>query len=308
MGILIKNVLAVLPEKSEICSIYVENGAIAAIGAAPDGFVPDEIIDGTGKLAVPGFVNAHTHNYMTLLRGCADDLEFDKWLFERVMPLENRLTPEDAYWSCMLAATEMIRSGTTAYLDMHMFPEVTVQAALDSGMRAVISRGLSGGEDDAAGGERRLKEARDEIEKYRGVSPRISFMIAPHALYTCDEGYLRQVGELAAELGLGINTHLAETEGEVRHSYEKFGCSPVELYDRFGLLREKTVAAHCVRLSIGDINILSYRKVSAAVNTASNLKLGNGTPPIASLRRHGVNLCFGTDSAAHSVSHMPPRT
>jgi 5-methylthioadenosine/S-adenosylhomocysteine deaminase len=121
-------------------------------------------------------------------------------------------------------------------------------------------------------------------------------------VYTCDEDYLRQIAELARELGLGIHTHLAETDSEVRHCYEKYDCSPVELYDRFGLLKEDTVAAHCVRLTVNDINILSYRGVSAAVNTGSNLKLGNGTPPIASLKRHGVNLCFGTDGAASNNS------
>ncbi len=302
MKILIKDVLAVMPEGAENCSIFIDGGAIVSTGAEPEGFVADRVIDGSGLLAVPGFVNAHTHNYMTVMRGYADDLPFDKWLFGRVMPFEDRIRPDDAYWSCMLAAMEMIRSGTTAYLDMHMFPDVTVQAALDSGMRAVVSRGLSGGEDDPEGGARRLREAVGEMEKYKDVSPRITFKLAPHAVYTCGGAYLREIAEKAHELGVGIHTHLAETDSEVRGCYEKHGCSPVELFDRFGLLRSDTVAAHCVRLSIADINILSYRGVSAAINTASNLKLGNGTPPIASLRRHGVNLCLGTDSAASNNS------
>lgn len=298
----IRDILAVLPEGAKTCSIYIDGDTIAAIGEAPAGFVPDRIIEGRDRLAAPGFVNAHTHNYMTLMRGYADDLSFNDWLFGRIMPMEDRITPEDAYWSCMLAAMEMIRSGTTCYLDMHMFPEVTVRAALDSGMRAVISRGLSGGAEDAEGGARRIREARNEIGQFRDTSGRLSFMLAPHAVYTCDEGYLREIADLSRELKLGINTHLAETDNEVRTCYEKYGCSPVELYDRFGLLKSSTVAAHCVRLSINDINILSYRDVSAVINTGSNLKLGNGTPPIASLKRHGVNLCFGTDSAASNNS------
>jgi 5-methylthioadenosine/S-adenosylhomocysteine deaminase len=302
MRILIENVLAILPGAVERRSIYIDGNTIASIGERPEGFVPERTIDGGAYLASPGFVNAHTHGYMAIMRGYADDLGFDDWLFGRVMPFENRIKPEDAYWSCMLAAMEMIRSGTTSYLDMHMFPDVTVQAALDSGMRAVISRGLSGGEDDVEGGKRRLREAETEIGKYKNTSPRIGFMLAPHAVYTCGESYLREIADKARELGLGIHTHLAETDGEVRGCYEKYGCSPVELFDRFGLLRSSTVAAHCVRLSISDINILSYRGVNVAINTGSNLKLGNGLPPLASLRRHGVNLCLGTDSTASNNS------
>ena len=302
MRIQIKDILAVLPDGARKCTIYVDGNSIAAIDNAPEGFVADKVIDGTDKLATPGFINAHTHNYMTLMRSYADDLSFEDWLFGQIMPLEDRLTPEDAYWSCMLGAMEMLRSGTTAYLDMHMFPDVTVQAALDSGMRAVISRGLSGGGEDKEGGARRIREARNEIEQYRGKFDRIGFMLAPHAMYTCGEDYMREIAELAKELDLGINTHLSETDGEVRGCYDKYDCSPVELYDRFGLLKSTTVAAHCVRLSINDVTILANRDVSAAINTGSNLKLGNGTPPIASLKRHGVNLCFGTDSAASNNS------
>lgn len=302
MRTVIKDIIAILPDGAQKCSIYIDGGEIVSVSEEPEGFVADRVIDGTGKLASPGFVNTHTHGYMTIMRSYADDLKFDDWLFGHIMPLEDKLTGEDAYWSCMLGAMEMIRSGTTSYLDMHMFPDVTVKAAMDSGMRAVISRGLSGGDDDKEGGARRIREARDEIERYKNVSDKISFMIAPHAVYTCGDSYLREIAELSKELKLGIHTHLAETDGEVRDCYEKHGCSPVEYYDRFGLLKSNTVAAHCVRLSIGDINILSYRDVSASINTGSNLKLGNGTPPIASLNRHGVNLCLGTDSAASNNS------
>lgn len=302
MRTLIKDILAVLPDKTVTCNIYIVDGDITAISEENLEFEADKIISGSGKLATAGFVNAHTHGYMTLFRNWADDLEFDDWLFGHIMPMEDRLTENDAYYSSMLGAMEMIKSGTTSYLDMHMFPNVTVKAAMDSGMRAVISRGLSGGENDVEGGMRRIREAENEIRQYRNASELISFAIAPHAVYTCDEGYLRQVAELAKSLDVGINTHLSETDGEVRMCYEKYGCSPVEMYDRCGLLDSNTVAAHCVRLSIGDINTLAHRNVSVAINTGSNLKLANGTPPIASMIRHGLNMCFGTDSAASNNS------
>lgn len=302
MRTLIKDILAVLPDSTVNCNIYIEDGVISAISETEIDFQADKIISGSDKLATAGFINAHTHGYMTLFRNWADDLEFDDWLFGHIMPMEDRLTENDAYYSSMLGAMEMIMSGTTSYLDMHMFPNITAQSAMDSGMRAVISRGLSGGESDVAGGIRRMREAEDEIRRHRDTSSKISFMIAPHAAYTCDENYLRSAGELAHDLGVGINSHLSETESEVRMCYEKYGCSPVELYHRCGLLEENSVMAHCVRLSISDINLLSHHGVSIAINTGSNLKLANGTPPIASMLRHGLNLCFGTDSAASNNS------
>ncbi len=302
MQILIKNILAILPEETKITDIYIKDNEIISTDKAPENFTADEIINGAGKLASAGFINAHTHNYMTLFRNYADDLTFEDWLFGHIMPMEDKLTPEDAYFSAMLGAMEMIKSGATSYMDMHMFPEVTVKSAHDSGMRAVISRGLSGGENDVEGGKRRIREARAEIEKFKNFSDRISFMIAPHAVYTCDEGFMRETAELAKELGLGINSHISETDGEVSSCVEKYGVSPVEFYEKCGLLNEKTVAAHCVQLSDKDIEILAKNRVTAVINTGSNLKLANGLPRVDQMKKAGINMCFGTDSAASNNS------
>ncbi len=298
MSILIKNILAILPSGSARgVDIYIDGDKIAAVGQLEPSVLADKVIDGHGKLLIPGFVNAHTHAYMTAMRSAADDLSFSDWLFGRVMPMENSLTKEDAFHSSMLACMEMIRGGITTFCDMHMFPAQSLLAAREIGMRAVITRGLSGGADDAEGGERRLREARWEIENY-AHEENISFMLAPHAMYTCDEGYLREIGEAAAELNLGIHTHLSESRGEVSGCMEKYGCSPVELYDRCGLLHDRTVAAHCVHLSERDMELLKERGASVAVNTVSNMKLGNGFCPVPELMKRGVNLCLGTDSAA----------
>ena len=298
MNILIKNALAVLPDltakKTDVC---IGGGFIVSVGQVPEGFVPDETIDGSDRLLTPGLVNAHAHAYMTVLRNRADDLDFDTWLFGRVMPAEESLTSDEAYYSSLLGCAEMLSFGVTSYLDMHMFPGAAVRAPLDSGIRAVISRGLSGGGDDIPGGVRRLREAKTEIEEFSGLD-RISFMIAPHALYTCSEEYMREAAETAQELGIGIHTHISEAAGEGAGCAERFGCTPVELYDRCGLLGEKTVAAHCVHISDSDIEILARRGVSVAINSASNLKLGNGFAPVEKLLSAGVNLALGTDSTA----------
>ena len=307
MGIAIKNALTVLTDAdgtpgAQTVPVYIEGGVIAGIGAEPKGFRAEKTIDGAGKLLVPGLVNAHTHAYMTLFRNQADDLDFDTWLFKRIMPAEDAMTHEDAYWSTMLACMEMLRGGITGFMDMHMFPRTIARAVLDSGMRAVLSRGLSGGESDVEGGKRRLKEALDEINEFSGVSDRLSFRLAPHAVTTCDEAYLRQIGETAAELGLGLNTHLSEAGGEYELVRSRYGCTPAELYDRCGLLTGRTLAAHCVHLSDSDMELLAGRGVSIAVNHASNLKLANGIAPVVQFMERGLNLCLGSDSAASNNS------
>ena len=154
MGILIKNVTAVLPDGVEKgVSICIEGDKIAAVGAVPAGFAAERVIDGAGKLLIPGLINAHTHAYMTVFRNYADDLLFNDWLFGKILPLEDQLTPEDCYWGTLLACMEMLSTGTTCFNDMYIFTEAAAKAVSECGMRAVMSRGLTGGADDVAGGE-----------------------------------------------------------------------------------------------------------------------------------------------------------
>ena len=297
MDILIKDILAVLPGGAETCSVYISGGVIASVSSAPEGFTAQKTIDGAGKMLIPGLVNAHTHAAMTIFRNCADDLLFNDWLFGRIFPLEAKLEPEDCYWGTMLAIVEMLSSGTTAFIDMY-HPEEASRAASLSGIRTVQSRGLLGGADDPVGGERRLREALDEIERWRGRDENISLMLAPHAPYTCDPGYQREVAAEARRLGLGINTHLSESLAEVETIRERYGCTPTELYAQTGLLTSTTVAAHCVHLTDGDIEILAECGAHVVTNPVSNLKLANGVAPVTKLLRAGVKVALGTDGAA----------
>ncbi len=303
--ILIRNTLAVLPGENGPegvpCSVAVSGGRVSAVLPADTDCAAATILDGRDRLLTPGLVNAHTHVYMTGMRNWADDLSFEDWLFGRVMPKEDAMKPEDAYAFARVGCLEMLSGGVTAFLDMHMFPGVSARAALETGMRGVLSRGLSGGEGDEAGGARRLREAREEYAEFRGEK-RLRFMLAPHAPYTCPERYLREIADAAGELGLGIHTHLSETGGEVENCLQQYGCTPIGLFDRCGLLSETTVAAHCVHISEADIELLSARGVSVATNPASNLKLANGVAPVPELLRAGVNVCLGTDSTASNNS------
>lgn len=297
MNLLIKNILLPEGEGLKESLICVTDGMISSIGEIPESFVADEALDGKGMLAIPAFVNSHTHDYMTVLRGIADDLPFMKWLFEGVMPREDKMNKDQAYWSSLLGCAEMIRRGTGTFCDMHLFGGASAQAAIDSGMRACVSRGLVGSE----GGQRRIDEQLAEIEAFKGYES-ISFMLAPHAIYTCDKEFLLKVSSEAKRLGLGINTHLAESVTEFEDCMKANGCTPTEYMYNLGIFENKTIAAHCIQLTENDIEILAKCSVSVASNPKSNLKLGNGIAPIYELDKAGVNVCLGTDSTASNNS------
>ena len=297
MYLLIKNVILPDGDGLKTVSIAVTDGIIAKIGEIGDDFVADEIIEGGNRLAMPAFVNAHTHMYMSTLRNAADDLPFMEWLFNGVMPKEDRLDCEQAYWGSMLSCAEMIRRGCATFCDMHLFPGNSARAAVDCGMRAVVSRGLVGSE----GGQKRLDEQFAEIEEWKHEK-NVKFMLAPHAIYTCDRDYLLKISEEAKRLKLGLNIHLSESKAEFSDCMRDNGCTPTEYVASLGLFENKTLAAHCVQLTENDISILAKYGVSVASNPKSNLKLGNGIAPIYQLDQAGVNICIGTDSAASNNS------
>ena len=293
MKITIKNPLAILPDKTKKCDIHIDGDRICGIGSPPEGFVADKLIDGENHLITPGFVNAHTHIYMTALRNRADDLNFMTWLFDTVMPMENTLTEEDGYWSVLLGCMEMLLSGVTSILDMDIFSDATAKALADCGLRGVVCRGMQdiSGWD---GGLERIEIFKREREKYADV-PTLNFFLAPHAPYTCGENYLRLIAETAAELETGIHTHISESRDEQEKCLAAHGVTPAEYYDRCGILTDRTTCAHGVYLSDDDLALLAKRGTSLAHNPASNMKLGNGFAPAANMLAHGVNVAIGTD-------------
>jgi 5-methylthioadenosine/S-adenosylhomocysteine deaminase len=299
MGILIKNTLAMLPSEDGHAAgrhdLYVEGADIAGIDEAPEGFVASETIDGSRRLTIPGLINAHTHTYMSMMRNVADDLSFPDWLFGTIEPIEDRLKPEDAYWASLLSQIEMIRTGTTCFNDMQMHIGQTTRAVTESGMRAVICRGLVGGEYDLD--ERRIREALEERDAFASCD-RLTFRLGPHAPYSCGPDYLRGVAEVARREGMGIHIHIAESQSETDNMWKDHHCTPVEYVRDAGIFELPTIAAHCIRVSESDRAILAEHGVSVVTNPASNMKLGNGFAPVPELMAAGVNVCLGTDGAA----------
>lgn len=216
MDILIKNTLIYTPAGNIQGDIFIKGDRIAAVGEMPEGYVADRVIDGSSKMAVPGLINCHTHSYMSLFRNIADDLTFTDWLFGAIMPREDNLTSEDALAGAMLSCMEMIKSGTTCFMDMHMFPMMSAQAADRLGMRAVMTRGLTGPDRNEKDALRRYSEHMAERERYAD-NKRIMFRLGPHAIYTCGEDYLRFLIEKAHETGQGFHIHLSETRTETEN-------------------------------------------------------------------------------------------
>ena len=299
MGMLISNTLAILPDGEGHAAgrhdIYVEGSVIAGIDAAPEGFATTETIDGSRLLTIPGLINAHTHTYMSMMRNVADDLSFTDWLFGTIEPIEDRLVPEDSYWGSLLGQVEMIKSGTTCFNDQQMHIGQTTRAVRESGMRAVICRGLVGDEYDLE--ERRIREALQERDAFADCD-RLTFRLGPHAPYSCGPDYLRGVAEVAKREGMGIHIHIAEGQVESDNMLRDHNCTPVEYVRDAGIFEMPTIAAHCIRVNENDRAILSQYGVSVVTNPASNMKLGNGFAPIPELVAAGVNVCLGTDGAA----------
>lgn len=312
MKILIKGGLALLFDGQtfnvEFKDILVEGNEISKI-AEPGGISESElkdqdlkVINAEGKLVMPGLINAHTHAYMSLFRNYADDRDFWDWL-AAVQKVEEDMTEEDCYWGTLLNAIEMIKTGTTCFVDMNIKTAKKGHttgplsscsgAANDAGMRAVITRGLSGNANDE---DSLVKFGRvlDEIETFKG-NDRVRFWFGPHAPYSCMADYLQKLTNAAKEHGAGITIHLSESTGEVENMLKEHGVTPIKYVADLGVFDVPVIAAHCVQANMDDIKLMKEKGVSVAMNPKSNMKLGNGFMPAEEFLNAGVNLCLGTD-------------
>ncbi len=296
MNIEIKDAYALIEDRIARHSIYIQGNSITGVDRIPEGFKADKTIDGTNRLVIPGLINAHTHSYMAPMRNIADDMPFMDWLLKGVTPVEDRMTGEDAYWGAMLAIAEMIRCGTTTFNDMQMHIHNTTRAAKETGMRAVICRGLVGDKYDKS--DYRIREAFEEMPDGEDTDGRISFRLGPHAPYSAGFDYLRLVADIAKEKGLGIHIHLAESDTEMENLKKEHGLSAIEYADKAGCFEVPCIAAHCVKVSESDIKLMAEKNVSVVTNPASNMKLGNGFAPVPKMMEAGINVCIGTDGAA----------
>lgn len=282
-------------------NILVENERIIYIGEAPPVNYMGEVYDGTGKMAVSGFFNAHCHSPMGLLRGYGEGLPLQRWLFERMFPFEALLTDEDCYWGALLGIAEMIQSGACSFTDMYFSMTAIASAVHESGIKANLSHGTAaGGKDDCAFSETAgYAGTRNLLDYVRSLGHnRILVDASIHAEYTSGERLCREVAQFAKENGLRMHLHLSETKAEHEEAKARRGMTACAWFEKTGLLRIPCTAAHCVWVEEADIEIMARRGVSAAHCPSSNLKLGSGIAPVPQLMKAGINIAVGTDGAA----------
>ncbi len=288
--------------------VAIEGQCITALG--PTGTLGSEarrVIGGSGRLLLPGLVNAHTHMGQTIFRGTAEAVLLQEWL-EEDAPILGRMTPEDVYWSSLLACCEMLHAGVTTFADMFFYEDHVAQAALDSGMRALVAQGIVeqfSGEDIGRGAANdQIAVSVEVAERWHGAANgRITARLAPHALYSLSPSTLRDTLAEAKHKGYGIHTHLSETVAELEWCQDKFGISPPRRFEELGYLEVPFLAAHCVHLSDEDIAILDRPGVGIAHNPGSNLKLDSGTARVPDLTAcQGLAVGLGTDSTGSNDS------
>ena len=299
--IIIKNgyILTMDPAQDDLKRgvVVIEGGIITKVAESTDE-TADTVIDAKGGVVLPGLVNTHTHAGMTLFRGYADDLTLSDWLENHIWPAEAQLTDDDLYIGTKLACLEMIRSGTTAFVDMYIHVDRVARAVEESGMRAALSYGMIDLGDETRA-ESELKEGRRFVKEWNGrADGRITALYGPHAPNTCSREFLIKVKEQAKQDNAKIHIHVLETEAELNQMKEQFGMCSVNMLDEIGFLDSDVIAAHCVWLSDGDMDILNERGVNVSHNPVSNMKLASGIAPVPKMLARGVNISLGTDGCA----------
>jgi 5-methylthioadenosine/S-adenosylhomocysteine deaminase len=280
--------------------VLLEDDRIGYVGPAFAG-AHDRSIDLSGHLVMPGLINCHTHAAMTLFRTLADDVDLAVFLEDRVWPREVLLTPEDVYAGAMLGAVEMLKSGVTTYVDMYFWEEQLAQAALDAGIRALITPGIlqaPAWEAILGSWQARLDRVMEFCKVWEGRGERVHTGLGPHAPYTLSLEALEAIAAAGRELDRLVHIHLVEAAWERQAFNEQGRGSTARVLDDIGFFRGKVLVAHSVWVDPGDVEIYARRGVGIAHCPQSNMKLGSGVAPVAQMLAHGVRVGLGTDGAA----------
>ncbi len=279
--------------------LRVEGGRFTHVGAsAPtDGA---DVVDGRRFAAVPGFVNAHTHVAMSVLRGLADDLELDGFL-GRLFAVDAKRTERDVEAGARAGIAEMLLGGTTSFLDLYYFEDAVARAAESLGIRAFLGWAVLDAD--------KTTQAGDPLDNARGFLDRwarhelVTPLVAPQGVYVCGRETWLRARELAEQAGTLCHFHLSETRKEVHDHEERTGRRPAVWLEEIGFFTGRSVAAHAVWLTGEEISILGRRAVGIAHCPSSNLKLASGgVAPLVELREAGAPLGLGTDSVASNNS------
>ena len=283
-------------------AVAVDGGTVVAVlplAEARARFAAREVVSRPGSVLIPGLVNAHTHNPMTLMRGVADDLALHEWLQQHIWPVEAAVIgPEFVADGVELAIAEMLRGGTTCCNENYFFPDVQAATYKRHGFRArvglpVIDFPTAWAKTD----DEYFDRAGEVHDQWRG-DPLVSTAFAPHAPYTVSDASFGRIRMLADQLDIPVHCHVHETAQEVADSQERHGQRPLARLDRLGLVNDRLIAVHMTALDQAEIELCAQRGVSVVHCPESNLKLASGFCPVGKLQAAGVNVAIGTDGAA----------
>lgn len=279
-------------------NVIIDENVITSVGKEKDR--SGTVIDGKKKLVLPSFVNTHTHLAMTLLRGSGDDLPLQEWLETKVWPVEKRLTGEAAYYGSLLGAMEMVKSGTTCFVDMYFYCRDIAKAVEKIGIRGYLGSGIF--DFPSPESEKPFETAVQFIEEYTNKSGLVVPVMAPHALYTCSEETFYKCLDVSRKYDLIFHTHVSETEKEVKEFEEQKGMRPVEYLYENGFLSEKFLAAHCIWLNDAEIDMFAEKRVKVSHNPVSNMKIAAGVMRLPEMVKKGITVSLATDGAASNNS------
>ncbi len=255
---------------------------------------PEAVIDAKGGIILPGFINTHTHAGMSFFRTLADD-KADR-LRKFIFPLEKEfVTPKLVYWATLHTISEMLLGGTTTFADMYFFEEMSAEAALYSGIRAVTGESVTSFPSPDASGFDRGMERTEELAEYLKDSERVTAAVAPHAPYSLDRGDLEKTAEFSETRGIPVLSHLAEMPFEEEYTLEKYGMRPVPYYDSCGLLTGRSLMAHCIFADESDRKLILERNTGVSHNPSANAKSGKGIAPAFEFFSEGLRAGLGTD-------------
>ena len=284
-------------------AVAIDEGIIVAVGASSEIHAAHsavQTIDGDDRIVMPGLVNGHSHAAMTILRGVADDLALMEWLNNYIFPAEVEFVDaEFVRIGTELACWEMIRGGTTTFVDMYYYPDTIADVVEACGMRALISATvIDQRSPDAEGADDSIAKGSAFIERWQGKSSRITPIFGPHANYTLNAEQLANTRKAAMPFNAPISIHVSESPFEVMYSDDTYGMTSIEMLESIGFFEGPTIAAHVVWPTDAEIPILANRKVGVIHNPTSNMKLASGVSPVTKMLAAGVRVGLGTDGAA----------
>ena len=303
--------------------VAIEDGVIIDVGKQDQldkdyKFYADILINAERDIVLPGLINTHVHLAQGLLRSCADYLSLIEWLKDRVWPLQGNYTKQEALASAKLVVLEMIKTGTTTFLETGLVgrygPDEIIEMIYSTGIRAAIARHIM----DLRGYATRenilhegLVETREYslndtvrlIKKYHGWGNKIWIWFGPRTPGAVSTELYREIVAKARELNTGITMHLSEVRDDVEYTIKNFGKRPIEFAHWLGLTGRNVILVHVVWVEDFEIKILAETQTNVSHNPSSNMKLASGAARISDMLKYGVNVTLGTDGGPSNNSY-----